>query len=314
MILVDNASLDGGADWVEATFPQVHVIRSAINIGYGGGNNLGARAARGELLVFLNPDTSVDPGWLEPLISTLQSDPSIGMVTSQILLMEEPDRINTCGNDVHLSGITLCRGMGRSRSEYVRREDVAAVSGAAFAMRRQIFLDLGGFDADYFLYMEDTDLSLRARLIGLRILFIPESIVFHAYKLRFGPRKVYYQERNRSLMLLKLLRWPSLFLLLPTFLWAEIVTWSFVLLRDRNQYGNKFRAIGWILGHAKAILNERRRVQSIRQVGDRALLALCSDRLDFEQMDFSPALGLAGWTWNLVSAVLGRMAMLLLWW
>ena len=184
-------------------YPQVTWLRSPHNSGFGGGNNLAARRARGEYLAFLNPDTTVEPGWLEALIAALEADPQAGMATSKILLMDDPSRINTCGNDVHISGLTLCRGMGAPANDYNQVEEVAAVSGAAFVIRRGLFEQLGGFDPAYFMYMEDTDLSWRARLAGWRILYVPASVVYHDYRLQFGPRKTFYQERNRYRLLLQ---------------------------------------------------------------------------------------------------------------
>ena len=90
--------------------------------------------------------------------------------------------------------------------------------------------------------MEDTDLSWRARLAGYRCLYVPTSIVYHEYTLRFGPRKIFYQERNRYLMLLKGAHWATLLVLLPALLLAEVVTWGFVLAQDRRRLANKARA------------------------------------------------------------------------
>jgi GT2 family glycosyltransferase len=210
ILLVDNASSDGTAEWVRGAHPSIRLVRSESNLGFGGGSNLGARMAHGQYLVFLNPDTTVSPGWWQALIGALDKDPAVGLATSKILLMQSPQYINTCGNDVHISGITLCRGMGQSSEAFSRQEEVGAVSGAAFAIRSELFETLCGFDESFFMYMEDTDLSLRARLLGYRCVCVPDSIVYHRYTLRFGPRKTFYQERNRYLMILKCLRRPTL--------------------------------------------------------------------------------------------------------
>jgi GT2 family glycosyltransferase len=282
VLLVDNSSQDGTAEWARAAHPEARVIRSETNLGFGGGCNLGAGQARGEYLAFLNPDTTVEPGWLEALIEALEQNPWAGLATSRIVLINDPQRINTCGNEVHVSGLTLCRGMGASRAAYNRPEAVAAVSGAAFALRRALFEQLGGFDAGCFLYMEDTDLSLRARLAGYGCLYVPGSVVHHDYQLTFGPRKVYYQERNRYRMLLKVYRGRTLLALLPALLLAELAAWGFVLLRDRRP-GNKLAAYAWVLRHRNEIRQQRRHVQSMRRVSDRELLSACTYRLAFEQ-------------------------------
>jgi GT2 family glycosyltransferase len=314
MIVVDNASTDGSAEQVAREFPGVRLVRSATNLGFGEANNVGARQARGEFLAFLNPDTVVAPGWLEPLLAALEADPRVGLATSQILLLDDTEQVNTCGNDVHITGLTLCRGAGLRRGTLAAPEDVGAVSGAAFAMRRALFETLGGFDGPFFLYLEDTDLSLRARLMGYRCRYVPESLVYHAYTLRFGPRKTFYQERNRYLMLLKTLRWPTLLALLPALLLAEVVTWGFVLARDRRRLANKLRAYAWVAAHWREVMERRHRTQALRRVRDRELLARCTYRLAFEQ---------AGPNWAARAAHVGfdplffafqRLALALIWW
>src|SRR6185295_5368833 len=118
VILVDNASSDGTADVIQTDFPGVTLIRSQTNLGFGAGNNLAARSARGRYLIFLNPDTLVEQGWMEALIGLLDNDAQAGLVTSRIVLADQPDRINTCGNSVHFTGLTLCRGLGQPREAY----------------------------------------------------------------------------------------------------------------------------------------------------------------------------------------------------
>jgi GT2 family glycosyltransferase len=199
------------------------------------------------------------------------------------LLLDDPSRINTCGNDVHLSGLTLCRGLGHARESLPAQGEVGAVSGAAFAIRRDLFKALGGFDEGFFLYMEDTDLSWRARLAGYRCLYVPSSLAYHAYSLRFGPWKTYLQERNRYRMLLGNLRWRTIAVLSPALALAEFLSWAFVLLRDRSRFANKVRAYAWLVGHKNELLEKRRKARAIRKVPDRVLIETVTYRLAYEQ-------------------------------
>lgn len=292
VIVLDNQSRDGSADFVARAFPQVRLVRAEDNLGFGEGNNAAAALARGEYLAFVNPDAVVAPGWLAPLVAALEADPSVGLATSRVVLHDAPGSLNTAGNSVHVSGITLCRGMGRPADSYPAGE-VAAVSGAAFLMRRSLFQALGGFDGAFFMYMEDTDLAWRARLAGFRCRYVPESVVAHHYRLRFGPHKIFYQERNRYLMLLKSMRWPTLAALLPALLLAEALTWGFVLLRDRANGANKLRAYAWLARHWPEVMALRARTQALRRAPDRALLAVCGDRLDLDQVGGGLAASLA---------------------
>ena len=297
LILVDNQSDDGSADYVIDNYPQVQVIKNQNN-GYGAGNNLAASVALGTYLVFLNPDTYVTPGWLDSLLLPLAANEQIGLTTPKIALMNDPLHLNTAGNDVHVSGLTLCRGMGESVDAFGETTVVSAVSGAAFAIRRELFEQLGGFDADFFLYMEDTDLSLRARLAGFRCLYVPRSVVYHDYTLQFGPNKTYYQERNRYLMLLKNLRWRTLLLMLPALLVTEGLTWGFVLMQEPARFANKLRAYGWVFKNWKTLMWKRQKTQAARRISDGDLLAHATAQLAFEQASSGISVRLAHWLFD----------------
>jgi GT2 family glycosyltransferase len=314
IIVVDNASTDESAAEVEQAFPEVRVVRSAVNLGFGEGNNIGVQWATGRYLAFLNPDTVVERGWLDTLITALEDNPAAGLATPKILLLDDPDHINTCGNDVHFTGLALCRGLGLHRTALAEAAEVGAISGAAFAIRRDLFESLGGFDGRFFLYMEDTDLSWRARMAGYRCLYAPGSVVYHQYTLRFGSQKTFYQERNRYVMLLKGLRWPTLLLLSPALLLSEMMTWSFVLLRDRPRLANKVRAYGWIWRNWKVIMNQRQRTQAMRRVRDRDLIGQCTHLLAYEQVGDSFLARLAHALLDPTFLALQRIALTLMWW
>ena len=111
IVVLDNASSESNAEAVAASFPQVRLLRSDVNLGFGPGCNRAAEAAGGEFLAFLNPDTVVEPGWIDELISILNRDSRAGLVTPKIVMARTPDLINTCGCDIHLSGIATCRGL-----------------------------------------------------------------------------------------------------------------------------------------------------------------------------------------------------------
>ena len=314
IIVVDNASTDSLAETIEADFPEVRLIKSETNLGFGGGCNLGARQASNDYLIFLNPDTTVEPGWLEALLEPLRRDYGVGLVTSKILMAQDPERINACGNTVHITGIAMCRGLGMPRTDFNKAEEVPAVSGAAFAIRRTLFELLGGFDEEMFLYMEDTDLSWRARLAGWRCLYSPESVVRHHYELKMTALKVYYQERNRYLMLVKNLRWPTLVVLLPGQLLAELMTWGFVLLKDRANIGNKILAYRWFAENWRDVMIKRRATQALRKVPDRELLKSAEFNLDFEQVSGSLVASVSRVVLTPFFFVSKMVTMALVWW
>lgn len=279
LIVVDNGSSDGGAALVRERYPWVRLIESA-NTGYAGGNNVGAAAASGEALVFLNPDTALEPGALAALLAPLASDAQIGMTTACLVHMGSPEIVNTCGNTVHYTGLTYCRGAGRPRAELAASGEVDAVSGAAFAMRRALFERLGGFDERFFMYCEDTDLSLRARLLGYRCWYAAEAVVRHDYRPDYTPSKAYYVDRNRHLMLLKNLSRPLYLRLLPALLLAELMTWGFNLLQGPRFWGVKPRVYGWLWRNRRSLRGAR----AWGGVQERAVCGRMTYRLDFGQL------------------------------
>jgi len=283
VIVVDNQSTDGTPALIRENFPWVRLLLSEENAGFGAGCNLGAGVAQGRFLAFLNPDTVVAAGWLDALVQALVSNPDCGLATPKILLLKDPGRINTCGNDINITGLTLCRGMGRPKADFAQNEWVNAVSGAAFIVDRSWFDDLGGFDQEFFLYMEDTDLSLRSRLAGRGCLYVADSVIYHDYRLTFGPRKVFYQERNRCLMLIKNFRATTLWLLFPSLLLAEVITWGYVVLYDRKNWRNKLDACKFIIANHQGIKSAHDRVQALRKSSDCSLIAEHTTLLDFSQ-------------------------------
>ncbi|MBN1137157.1 MAG: glycosyltransferase family 2 protein [Anaerolineae bacterium] len=287
VLVVDNASTDGSVEYIECTFPQVTMVRNAANLGYAGANNVGFRHGRGTYLVVLNPDTRVEPDWLEELIRALENDPLAGLATSKILLMDDPQRINACGNDITYTGVTVCRGAGQHASAYDQPEIVPAVSGAGFAIKRSLLEQIGGFDEQFFIYYEETDLSLRAMLAGYHCLYVPTSVMVHKYAFRFSAEKCFREERNRLFSWLKVFRWRTFAMLLPTLVLGEVLTWGYVVLRGPEYVRSKARSYLWIVKNWRQVMEARQRTQTLRAAPDRQIVRRLSLRLPLTQI--------AGW-------------------
>jgi len=151
VLIVDNFSSDETVRIIKEHFPLIQLIENNTNTGFAAANNLAVSQAQGQYIAFLNPDTQVEDQWLEPLIELLHKNPRIGSATSQILYGKDPGRINACGNCVHFSGITYCNQQGKPKISGAPFE-VNAVSGAAFAIERSLFEQIGGFPENFFLY------------------------------------------------------------------------------------------------------------------------------------------------------------------
>jgi GT2 family glycosyltransferase len=190
IIVVDNASRDGSAEMVAAKFPAVKLIRLPVNRGYGAACNAGAKIATGDVLLFLNSDTEVWPGTLEKIADAFRQWPDLGAVACHELA---PDGRTVMGCRSHhtlrsaisfLSGYRLFRAEGdRYRiADWDRHDDrwVDNVSGFAWAIRRNVFEQLGGFDEKLFLYCEEEDMAMRLAQRGRRIRYLAGARIVHA--------------------------------------------------------------------------------------------------------------------------------------
>jgi GT2 family glycosyltransferase len=288
VIFVDNNSTDDSIKTVDSLFPEIKIIRSSKNCGFGAGCNLGSQNAKGRYLVFLNPDTVVTHGWLEELIKPLITGSNVGMTTNKILQLKNPDKINTCGNNLHLSGLSLCRGANYPKSELSDPCNVYSVSGACFAITKDLFFLLGGFDEVFFLYVEDTDISIRCLAHGNVIRYVPNSIIYHNYILKFGPLKTFYQERNRLYMMKKNFNPETLKVLKPILLITEIITFGFCLLHGKNDIKNFQKAHRWINENEEVIGKCYKKSQQIHRVNDYAVLRNLDWKIDFSQSSSKP--------------------------
>lgn len=308
IIIVDNASTDNAIVQAKAKFPSIQVVRNDKNTGFGAGCNLGAASANREFLVFINPDASMLEGWLEALVHLLEKDLSIGLVTPKVLMRDEPDLINVAGLNVHLSGISMCRGLGLPKTALAEQVEVASISGVAFAARRKVFESVGGFDEDFFLYMEDVDLSLRTWLAGYRCLYVPDAIVLHDYdKVEVSTQKTFWVERGRYLMLLKAFGRQTLLKLLPTLFLAEIITLGWILWRNPKALNQKLRAWWWILTHRREIVEKRLMVKRRQAAPDAAFLSRCTIEMAFNQLAGPRVARAASWVFGRPLRIAGSL-------
>jgi GT2 family glycosyltransferase len=261
VVVVDNGGDLGDLDGVT-------VLRPAENIGFAAANNLGARWAKGDALVFLNPDTVVAPGALDALVEPLE-DPAVGIVTARLRLLDEPELLNSAGNEVHLTGIAWAGRYGERAETVGELQDVAFPTGAAMAIRRDLFDELGGFTEELFMYQEDLVLGWRVRLRGLRVVVNPAADVYHEYEFGRNPRKQYLLERNRLAFVLSSYSPRLLLLLSPVLLSVEAAMLA-LALRD-GWARDKVAGWGWLLRNSGWLRRHRRETQRLRTVDDREL-------------------------------------------
>jgi GT2 family glycosyltransferase len=273
LVVVDNA----GADRAVAELFGVRLIEPGRNLGFAGGCNRGASEATGDVLVFVNPDTVVDPGALSRLAGTLE-DRAIGIAMARLRLLDRPELLNSGGTVLHISGLAWAGRYGEPAETLSELEDVAAPSGAAMAIRRDLFDELGGFTEELFMYMEDTELGWRAHLHGLRVVVDPGADVYHQYEFGRHPAKIALLERNREILVLTAYSLRLLLLLAPVLGATELamlaVAWK------QRWLGGKLGGWWWCLENAGWLVRHRRETQRLRKLRDRDLAHLLSSALD----------------------------------
>lgn len=274
IIVIDNKSTDKTPEFIEKHFPDVKLIRNE-NTGYGAGNNLGAQISTKEYLVILNPDTKVKTDFVDNLLKPLVDTPNL--ITIPKVLVYNGKMINTCGNKQHFTGMAFTRGArenpeGRNTSRYVN-----GISGVCFAVSKKTYMELGGFDENIFLYMEDSELSWRINAAGYKILYVPEAVIYHDYDFKVTPNKIYYVEKGRYIILRKYLTSKEYILLVPSLIMTEILTWGYAVLNGPKGMHAK------ISGFYEGITMDVEKIESDRET----LLANMNTRIPELEFNFN---------------------------
>lgn len=214
VIIADNASTDGTVSWLQDNYPEVRIVTHPENWAFCKGNNEAIPHAKGIYILLLNNDVEVEPDWLEPLVASLDANPSIAAV--QPKLLQYTDRscfeyAGASGGFIDQYGYPFTRGrlfftMEKDEGQYDDARDVFWATGAALLLRRSALEEVGYLDEAFFMHMEEIDLCWRLHRKGYRVRVEPTSVVYHiggASLPQGNPRKTYYNFRNSLLMLYK---------------------------------------------------------------------------------------------------------------
>jgi hypothetical protein len=273
IILVDNGSTDGSVEFVQRHFPHVRIIQNDSNVGFAAGNNIGIRASDNEYVATLNNDTQVDPRWLEELVRGMESDPTVGMCASKMLRWEQPWIIDSAGVSLDVLGLAWDRHSGELDDELDNEpfEVFSACAGAAL-YRRAMLDQVGLFDEDFFIYLEDVDLAWRAQLQGWRCLYVPMAVVYHIHSGTVGegtPFKNRLLGRNKIWLLCKNYPFPQILWYAPLILAYDLMSVGYAIATGRGR--------GAIQGRIEALskiprmLAKRRRI--VRRISSRTMMA-----------------------------------------
>jgi len=273
VIVVDNASTDSSQEYIREDYPEVRAIQLDKNYGFCRPNNEGAKVAAGEYLAFLNNDTEVTPGWLIALVQPALDDAEVVSVASKMLYADRRDTINTAGGKITIIGGGFYRGYGdRDGAKYDGPGYTGFGCAAGVLVRRDFFMDSGGFDEDYFAACEEHDLGWRAWLYGHKVAYAPSAVMYHHESGTFGtrsnydPAKVYLNTRNRLYNLVKNLDGGNMVLGMLISLGFNTYRWLRMLF-----IGNPAAAGAICRGHRDFIMNLGKTLSKRRQVQKRRI-------------------------------------------
>lgn len=206
-IVVDNGSTDDSVAMARGVLGDATLVRLDTNAGFARGNNLGIARATGELIVTLNNDARLAPTCLAELVAAADRHPRAGMFAPKILVSTDQTRIDSAGLLLYVDGVYRPRGWQEPDGmRFAEEEEVLFPCASVALYRRAMLDDVGLFDEDYFLYLEDGDLGMRGRLRGWACWYVPRAVAFHLKSSTAGKHskvKAYYVERNRIYNLVK---------------------------------------------------------------------------------------------------------------
>jgi GT2 family glycosyltransferase len=205
IILVDNGSSDDSVALTRRDFPEVKILELGHNFGFTGAINRGIKQAQGQILVPLNNDTEVAPGWAQAIVEALCAYPEAGIVACKMLLFDRRDTLHSAGDGCGVDGIPINRGVWQKDvGQFDGDTYIFGGCGGAVAYRREMLDVIGLFDEDLFMYLEDVDLNWRAQLAGYKAVFAPQAVVYHQLSASgSGVIASYYTGRNTLWVLTK---------------------------------------------------------------------------------------------------------------
>ena len=289
IILVDNASSDDSHKVCKEKFQSVFLIENKQNLGYCEGNNVGIKNAKGEFVVILNPDTTVEPNWLNELLKAFQ-DLGDGLYQPKILALSDKKIIATTGNMIHIFGFGFARDRGEiDKNQRSTIEQIGYASGTCLFTSTSVMKKIGLFDPFLFLYHDDLDLGWRAAQMGIKSFYVPKSVIYHAesYLLKWSARKFFWLERNRQYCLRthysKNTYWKMWFSLAI----VDLLVWAFYI--SKGFVGSKIRADLNMIRNRKHVSKRFLELEKKKTISDAELIKSFPDTIFVPENVFGTA-------------------------
>ena len=214
IVIVDNGSTDNSVEFIKQNYSELQLIEIEENLGYTGGYNYAINLLDQDIVVLLNSDVEVTPGWITPILELMSQNSSIAACQPKLLSFDQRAQFEyagAAGGLLDKLGFPFCRGrlfqsMETDTGQYNNSSKIFWASGACMFVRNERFKAIGGFDEDFFAHMEEIDLCWRLQNAGFSIYYNGDSYVYHVgggTLSRANPNKTYYNFRNGLSMLIK---------------------------------------------------------------------------------------------------------------
>ncbi len=289
-IIVDNASQDGSVEFITKNYPRIELVQNNANLGFAEGNNVGYDAVKGEYVLFLNNDTEVTDNFLIELVKIAEADKTIGGVQSKILLMDQPDTLDSVGAYLTNTGILYHFGVNKKDGPFYNKcVPVYSAKGACLLIKRtvleQVLVDNKIFDERYFAYFEETDLCHRIWLAGYKLLYVPQSVIYHklgATSMKFSNAFVQFHSfKNRINSYMKNLEMYSFLKIMTIHLLICQVAVLFYATQGKMKISFAIeKAIIWNICNLPETLRKRKYIQAkIRKISDHDLMPMITQKV-----------------------------------
>lgn len=255
-------------------FELIVIDNNKINLGSCEARNLGARKAWGKYLIFLDCDTEINKNCISEYIKAFEKDRTIGAIHGKLLKLDDKKTFDSSGELFDSFGFLVDRGKDDSEAP------IASGKAASYAIRADLFRKVGGYDKDFFFFVEEPDLDMRVWHLGFKVIFLPSAICYHAYGTLLKDSKNYYSKylvryygtRNYILMLLKNFSGVRLLKMLTLQVSALFsLALLFIIMGKFKDGYYMLKGIFWNLFNLKIILKKRSEVQRMRKISDKEL-------------------------------------------
>src|SRR3989338_2971976 len=285
IIVVDNGSSDGSISALEKYREKVNLLKLNENYGPAYARNQGVKVAKGRYIGFLDNDTLVDKDWARTAVKAFEKDEKLGIIQCKLLLNKERNRLDYVGEYLGQNGFLVQKAHAGEidTKQYDKPVRILAAKSAGMFIRHNVFKKIGGFDEDYFIYVEETDLGWRCWLAGYECRYLPTSIVYHEFgtsTVILGKSKNNYNAKfhgckNYILTLFKNLSFINLIKILPVhiLLWEGLSIYALL----KGSFKNFFwinKGIIWNLVNIRDSIKKRSKIQRNRKITDNELHAI----------------------------------------